>query len=168
MHGGIIEAESAGPGRGSRFVVTLPLTKPPERDTPSPRGSGAEAHRILIVEDNPDTLESLETFLRLSGHEAAGVSEGALAVGKANRFRPTVALVDLGLPDVNGYDVARGLRAEPALAGLHLVAVTGWAQEEDKQRSLGAGFDHHLVKPVEPEALLRLLASLPAIVRPPD
>jgi CheY-like chemotaxis protein len=117
---------------------------------------------VLVVEDNAEGRDSLAEMLRLLGHDVAAVGTGREAVEKAPAFRPTVALVDIGLPDISGHDVARALRSHPGLGGLGLVAITGWAQEEDRQRSVAAGFEHHLVKPVEPEILIALLAQLPA------
>lgn len=160
MHGGRIEAASPGPGLGSTFTVTLPASSAPTASPESASSSTANPHRVLIIEDNPDARESLETMLRLSGHEVTSAPDGAFGLRAAKEFRPTVALVDLGLPDMSGHDVARALRSDPAHATLSLVAVTGWAQEEDRQRSVGAGFEHHLVKPVEPGKLFELLSSL--------
>jgi PAS domain S-box-containing protein len=164
LHGGTIEAVSLGVGRGSTFVVTLPLSGPPEPMPQAARARGASAHRVLVVEDNDDVRRALETLLRLGGCEVAGAADGAQALAESRRFRPTVVLVDLGLPDVSGYEVARSLRGDADLAGVHLVALTGWAQEEDRRQSIAAGFDRHLVKPVEPDTVLELLASLPARV----
>jgi CheY-like chemotaxis protein len=162
LHGGTIEASSPGAGRGSTFVVTLPVSGPPNQRPQAAPGGAASAHRILVVEDNEDVRRALETVLRLAGCTVVAAADGAQGLAEAPRFRPTVAFVDLGLPDMSGYEVARGIRGDPSLAGVHLVALTGWAQEGDRQHSVAAGFDHHLVKPVEPETILRLLASLPA------
>jgi PAS domain S-box-containing protein len=167
MHQGSIEAASSGPGRGSTFVVTLPLSTAPGPRVPEAE-SASEPHRVLIVEDNDDARQALESMLRLRGHQVASAADGAQALAEAKRFRPSVALIDLGLPDLSGYEVARRLRLDPALAGVKLVAVTGWAQDEDRQQSLAAGFDRHLVKPVEPEAVFRLLASFPAVAGEED
>lgn len=161
MHGGTIEGSSPGLARGSTFVVTLPSSVPPPPPPEAEAKTSRGTHRVLVVEDNTDARESLESFLRLSGYEVVGVGDGGQALLVAERFRPTVALVDLGLPDVSGYDLARRLRADPDLGRLTLVAITGWAQEEDRQQSVAAGFDHHLVKPVEPAAVSKLLAGLP-------
>jgi PAS domain S-box-containing protein len=162
MHGGTIQAASAGPGQGSTFTMTLPACAAPVVGADVATNRVTSPHRVLIVEDNPDARESLETMLRLSGHQVASAADGKAGLQKAREFRPTVALVDLGLPDMSGLEVARGLRADPSLVGASLVAVTGWAQDEDRQRSVDAGFEHHLVKPVEPDKLFALLASLPA------
>jgi PAS domain S-box-containing protein len=167
LHGGTIEAASPGAGRGSVFVVTLPVSGPPGARIEAARGGAPNAHRVLVVEDNDDVRLALETVLRLAGCEVAGAADGAAGLAEAQRFRPTVVLVDLGLPDVSGHEVARSLRGDPSQAGVHLVALTGWAQEEDRRQSIAAGFDRHLVKPVEPETVLALLASLPSRVPPP-
>jgi PAS domain S-box-containing protein len=160
LHGGTIEAASPGVGRGSTFVVTLPVSRPPDERLAQAPSAPVGAHRVLVVEDNRDVRQAFETFLRLAGCEIVGVSRGDEALSEAKRFQPTVALVDLGLPDMTGYEVARRLREDSSLAGIHLIALTGWAQEGDRRDSVAAGFDHHLVKPVEPDSLLTLIASL--------
>jgi PAS domain S-box-containing protein len=164
LHGGAVSAASDGPGKGSEFVVRLPIvaesakTLPqsmPERANPGPTRS----LRILVVDDNRDSTESLGLLLRLSGHDVRGAYDGLEAIGAADEFRPDVVLLDIGLPKMDGYDVARRLRQEPWGQAMVVIAVTGWGQEEDRQRSIDAGFDHHLVKPVDPLTLLELLAS---------
>lgn len=165
MHGGRVEARSDGPGRGSEFVVQLPLpattgdvAAPPSRARalpPAPR-------RILVADDNVDAAESLALLLRLEGHVVEVVHDGAQAVAAAARVRPDVALLDIGMPRLNGYEAAQRLRAiaaggEPML----LVAVTGWGQRDDRRRASAAGFDHHLTKPVDFERLRELLQARP-------
>jgi CheY-like chemotaxis protein len=163
MHGGTVEVHSGGPGRGSEFVVRLPIF---EDSRQSPTGSAlsqqmpASGRRILIVDDNEDGAQSLALLLKLDGHETHTAHDGLEALAAADRLRPDVVLLDIGLPKLNGYEVCRHLRQQPWGKGLVLVALTGWGQEEDRQRSTEAGFDTHLVKPVDHEALAELLASL--------
>ncbi len=160
MHGGSVEAESGGGGRGSALTLRLPLQAresapaPGEAATPE-----AKTLRILIIEDNQDAADSLQILLELSGHRAEVAYTGKDGLDASRRLPPQVVLCDIGLPGgMNGYDVARGLRAE--LPGIHLIALTGYAQEEDQRRAMEAGFDRHLTKPVDPTALIRLLGEM--------
>jgi signal transduction histidine kinase len=163
MHGGTVEAHSAGLGRGSEFVVRFPaLTEPPQpapRD-PSAAGQAAVPRRILVVDDNRDSAESLATLLELGGHQVHTAYDGLEAVGAAAKVRPDVILLDIGLPKLNGYEAARRIREQPGNDAIVLVALTGWGQEEDRERSRDAGFDRHMVKPVEYDALKKVLAEL--------
>ena len=164
MHGGAVEARSAGLGQGSEFVVRLPTVA--EAPKPGPRPTkGATARpvrrRVLIVDDNQDGAESLAVLLQLGGHETHTAHDGQQAIEDAERLRPDIVLLDIGLPRLNGYEVCRRIREQPWGKELSMVAVTGWGQQEDRRRSQEAGFDTHIVKPVEPEALMDLLASLP-------
>jgi PAS domain S-box-containing protein len=165
MHGGRVDVRSDGPGRGSEFVVRLPLAGgPPEAGTgagPTPGTATLAPKRILVVDDNHDQAESLGTLLRLLGHEVRVAENGPDGLQAAADFGPDVALVDIGLPGMNGYEVARRIREQPQLHGLVLVAQTGWGQDDDRRRSGEAGFDHHLVKPVDLGAIQELLRSLP-------
>jgi CheY-like chemotaxis protein len=167
MHGGAVAAHSEGPGRGSEFVVRLPVADAgaaaPARAAPAP--VTAPGRRVLIVDDNPDGAGSLATLLELSGHRTERAHDGVEAVEAAERFRPEVVLLDIGLPKLNGYDVCRRIRAQPWGQDVLLVAVTGLGQDEDERRSREAGFDRHLVKPVDYDALAQLLAALPAADR---
>ncbi len=161
MHGGRVAAVSAGPNQGSEFVVRLPvLSRQPTMRASTNGGpeAAAAARRILIVDDNVDGAESLCLMLQLAGHVVRTVHDGTAALEVAPAFRPDVVLLDIGLPGMNGYEVARRLREQPELAGTLLVALTGYGQEEDRQRCREAGFQHHLVKPVDPPVLMRLLA----------
>src|SRR6202035_1696475 len=146
------EAHSAGPGRGSEFVVRWPLSTeeaPANVKTPPEKAPASERTvRVLIVDDNVDAAESLAMLLRLWGHEVAVAHDGPGALRAAETQPPEVALLDIGLPGMDGYELARRLRPQPGLERTVLVALTGWGQEEDRRRSQEAGFDHHLVKPV--------------------
>jgi len=168
MHGGKVEAYSDGPGRGSEFVVRLPLlTEEPERqevqapDGQTQKATAPHARRILIVEDNRDGADSLALLLELMGNNVRTVYDGASALEAATEYRPDVVLLDIGLPGRDGYEVAREIRASPHLNGVVLIAQTGWGQEEDYRRTTEAGFNHHLVKPVDPQKLKELLATMP-------
>lgn len=160
LHGGTIKATSPGPGHGSCFVVRLPSAQQ-ERPravapTAAPAASGRPS-RLLIVDDNQDSARSQAKMLRLLGHEVEAAFEGGEALRQVAAFRPDVVLLDLGLPGIDGYEVARRIRAMPEGGEVLLVAQTGWGQDEDRRRTAAAGFDAHLVKPVELDSLLRLL-----------
>ncbi|MGH8563450.1 MAG: hybrid sensor histidine kinase/response regulator [Gammaproteobacteria bacterium] len=159
-HGGKVEARSDGLGHGSEFVVRLPILvetpKPPSRPTVS-EPTAAMGRRILIVDDNQDGAESLAMLLQLGGHETHMAHDGLEAVEAAERFRPDAMLLDIGLPKLNGYEVCRRIRAQPWGKNMVLVAVTGWGQEEDRHKSREAGFNIHIVKPVDPAALTKVL-----------
>lgn len=166
MHGGTVKALSAGPGRGSEFVVRLPAL--PERRGTAPQKAGREGGqavpppgglRVLVIDDNVDAADSLAMLLGLKGHTVQVTYDGESALRTAQAGLPEVVLMDIGLPKMDGYEVARRLRASPAGRGVLLVALTGWGQEEDRRRSREAGFDHHMTKPVDLDALQQLLAS---------
>ncbi len=162
LHGGEIEAESSGLGLGSCFTVRLPLAgePPPQAFVPgdADRAMTATATRVLVVDDNVDGAESLALMLGLQGHEVRTAHDGAAALQLAAGWRPDVVLLDIGLPGMSGYEVARRLRSQQPDPALMLVAVTGWGTEDDQRRSAEAGFDHHLTKPVEATALEAVLA----------
>ncbi|WP_439627054.1 PAS domain S-box protein [Gemmata sp.] len=165
MHGGRIEARSDGPGRGSEFVVRLPVVveasgplAPVGPEPPAPRSS----LRILVVDDNRDAAESVGMLLRIMGNDIRTAHDGQAGVDLAGVFRPDVVLLDIGLPRLNGYEACRRIRGQPWGAGVVLIAVTGWGQEGDRRRSHEAGFDHHMVKPVDPHTLMKLLEGLSA------
>jgi signal transduction histidine kinase len=166
MHGGSVRAVSAGAGAGSEFMIRLPLLADvaahAEAHSEQPAGDlPTVPRRILLADDNPDALESLATVLRLRGHEVFSAPNGALALETAVRHMPDVALLDIGMPLLDGYEVARRIRAQDWGKGVTLVALTGWGQESDRRRSQEAGFDTHLVKPLDLEKLSALLAHLP-------
>ncbi len=161
LHGGRIEARSAGPGRGAEFILRLPLARgaPPAARKSSSAASAAVPVRVVVADDNRDAADSLERLLRIFGHDVRVAYDGATAISIAEDFRPRVAVLDIGMPGANGYDVARRLR-ERHDRRITLVALTGWGQEADRRRALDAGFDYHLTKPVDPETLDRLLAEV--------
>jgi CheY-like chemotaxis protein len=167
MQGGTIEAHSDGPGRGSEFVVRLPvMAEAPESlsRVAALGGAALPAVRrcILIVDDNKDAAEWLATLLNLNGHETHVAHAGITAIETAQRVRPDAVLLDIGLPGLDGYEVCRRIRQQPWGKGLALIALTGWGQEEDRRKSKEAGFDTHLVKPVDEDVLTDLLAALPS------
>jgi PAS domain S-box-containing protein len=165
LHGGSVEAHSEGPGKGSEFTVRLPLLggagcgvgneQPGRTAHPAPRAR--QPRRVLVVDDNRDAAETLALLLRSAGHEVCLAYDGVEALAAAEGFGPEVAFLDIGLPGLDGYEVARRLRQRPGK--LLLVAVTGYGQEEDRRRAHAAGFDRHLVKPVDPTVLQELLAA---------
>jgi CheY-like chemotaxis protein/two-component sensor histidine kinase len=165
MHGGTVEARSGGTGEGSEFAVTLPVVEAPAVAAPEPGDNGESPcwranYRILVVDDNRDAADSLAIMLKLMGHDIEKAYDGLAAVQAAAAFRPDVVLLDIGLPKMNGLEVARQVREEPWGKQMILIAVTGWGQEEDRRRALEAGFDHHLTKPVDAAVLAKLLAVL--------
>ncbi len=162
MHGGVIQAQSAGPGLGSRFVVRLPLST--QQSVPRVVGSAGPLpargrKRVLIADDNHDAATSLGILLNDAGYDVRTVADGSQALEMAAQFRPDIALLDIGMPKLNGYEVARQIRAQPWGGEVLLVALTGWGGAEHRQQTAAAGFDHHLTKPVDPAALTRLLAT---------
>jgi CheY-like chemotaxis protein len=165
LHGGTIRAASAGLDQGSTFTVRLPLAA---ANAPEPLPSGddpareAAMRRILVVDDNLDAAESLAMLLEMDGHETAQAHDGQQALEMARSFSPQVILLDIGLPLMNGYEVARRVREQPWGRKTKLIAVTGWGQEQDRQQAIAAGFDHHLTKPLDPARLAALLQEVPA------
>jgi len=167
LHGGTITAASPGLGAGSTFTVRLPLVealgeRSEPRMTPEPTcvQSPMPGRRVLVVDDNVDGAESLTMLLKIRGHETRTAHTGPEALDAAYSFKPDVVLLDIGLPGMNGYEVAKCLRREPSLNGAVLVALTGWGSDENKQRSSEAGFDVHLTKPVEVEEIESILARV--------
>jgi signal transduction histidine kinase/CheY-like chemotaxis protein len=160
LHGGSVSASSAGPDSGSRFEVKLPLatvSAKPIESTLDDEGT-PEKRRVLVVDDNPDALESLRMLLEYVGHEIAVASDGRGAIERVLSWQPEVALIDIGLPDLDGYEVVTRLRAMNLDARPLLVALTGYGQPEDRMRALSAGFDVHLTKPVDLDELTRILS----------
>jgi CheY-like chemotaxis protein/nitrogen-specific signal transduction histidine kinase len=164
LHGGEVTAASEGEGKGSEFCVTLPLLLPNQRAaatdaTPDP--SRDAVRRVLIVEDNRDSADMLAMVLELAGHQVEAAHDGPTGLSLASRLQPDVVLLDIGLPGMSGYDVAREIRRDPKLARALLVAMTGYGQSGDKQRAVETGFDQHLTKPVDPETLLKIVLERP-------
>ena len=159
-HGGRVEARSQGPGAGSEFVVWLPVLMALVGEGPGGQADLSIAPsrcRVLVVDDNKDSAESLAMLLEIMGNDIRTAHHGIDALAAAQDFLPDVVLLDIGMPRLNGYDVARRMRAEPWGKDMMLVAVTGWGLEEDRRRSQEAGFDAHIVKPVDPNVLTDLL-----------
>ncbi|HUG54553.1 MAG TPA: PAS domain S-box protein [Vicinamibacteria bacterium] len=165
LHHGTVAAHSAGPGQGSEFVVRLPLAQAPPAESPGDAGGPPDASsprplRVLVVDDNQDAAETTAMLVRAWGHEVAIARDGASALDAVTRQRPRVVLLDIGLPGIDGYEVARRIRAGEGSRRAVLVAMTGYGQAEDRQRSTEAGFTLHLVKPVLPETLQQMLAGV--------
>jgi PAS domain S-box-containing protein len=161
LHNGSVTAHSPGPGHGSEFVVRLPVERVEPSAGPAPLAGArpAPARRVLLLDDNVDGARSLETLLTLLGHQVAATHSGPDCLEKAHTFKPDIVVLDIGLPGMNGYEVARRLRQIPSLRKIPLVALTGWGKEEDRRKSMEAGFSAHLVKPVELPDLEALLAN---------
>jgi signal transduction histidine kinase/CheY-like chemotaxis protein len=173
MHGGTVSAHSDGLGRGSEFVVRLPVlpeskakaVRAPSESSKKPavhHAANVHSRRVLVVDDNMSSAQSLAMILKLDGHDVQIAHDGTVALDAVLRFRPEAVLMDIGLPGIDGYEVALRIKQQPELReGIILMAaVTGYAEDEARQRSREVGFDHHLVKPVDPEVVLALLASL--------
>ncbi|MFY9826888.1 MAG: ATP-binding protein [Thermoanaerobaculia bacterium] len=172
MHGGTVQAFSAGLGLGSEFTVRLPLEVPQTRPYEPPvfletsaRLTGSS--RVLVVDDNVDAADSMATWLHLAGHDVRTAYGGPAALAAAVAYQPTLVLLDIGLPGMDGHEVARLLRQTPELENVWLIALTGYGRKTDFQRSREAGFDHHIVKPADPQKLRALLAELSNQVRSP-
>ena len=167
MHGGTIAAQSRGEGEGSEFVVRVPAAAA-HSPAPEVRKAGTAKLkskkggpvRILVVDDNEDSADSLGLLMKLLGNDVQIVHDGRVAVEVAKEFQPRVVLLDIGLPTLNGYEAAKEIRKQPWGKHALLIAVTGWGEAAHRERSRNAGFDHHLVKPVDPDELTRLLAAL--------
>jgi CheY-like chemotaxis protein len=163
LHGGTVTAQSHGTNQGSTFLVRLPRVQQGIREAeaiPSPSAEAAVSKRVLIADDNLDAAESLQLWLQLAGHDVQIAGNGVTALRVAEEFKPDVALLDLGMPGLSGFDVARRIRESPWGSGMVLVALTGWGQDEDRRQSAEAGFDHHLTKPIAPEAIESLIDNL--------
>ena len=171
LHGGSVQAFSAGPEQGSQFVVRLPLIE--KREAPPPALATSEPtalpiQRILVVDDNQDAAMALSMLLKLSGNDTHVAFDGMEAVEAAARLRPDVVLMDLGMPKLDGYGAARRIREQPWGKGMALVAVTGWGQIGDRQKTAAAGFDGHLVKPLDHAMLMAMLARFPGTATAPS
>jgi PAS domain S-box-containing protein len=168
LHGGSVTAWSEGPGKGSEFVVKLPAMQHAPMAAPAAPGTQALAaptgnpHRVLVVDDNEDAAQTLAKSLAIMGHEVRAVYNGAECLRLSETFHPEIVFLDIGMPRLNGYDTARRLRGEPWARNTMLVAITGWGQDEDRRRAREAGFDHHLVKPIDFAALARIMDAYAA------
>ena len=164
MHGGSVEAKSDGPALGSEFVVRLPVVLEASQPRASRVADGPTATkpslRILIVDDNRDGADSLSEMLKMMGNDTRTAYDGQQGVDLAGEYRPDVILLDIGLPKLNGYEACRLIREQLNGKRVVLIAMTGWGQDEDRRRSREAGFDHHMVKPLNPQSLVRMLSEL--------
>jgi len=163
LHGGTVEVRSEGFGCGSEFIVTLPISRIPQHEESrlnKDKIAKRVSLRILVVDDNRDSAESLVMMLKMKGHVTHAAYDGEAALGAADEFQPEVILLDIGLPKLNGYKVCEILRARPRGRDIVIIAQTGWGQTEDRQRTRDAGFDHHLVKPIDPSGLIALLETI--------
>jgi len=164
MHGGSVTAFSEGPHQGSEFVVRLPVALEHRRAAPPARVAEPTPtrtrQRLLVVEDNPDSAATLAALLEIAGHEVRTVNDGTKVLALAVEYRPDAVVMDIGIPGMNGYEVARQFRKSPELGETTLIALTGYGHEEARQRTKEAGFDDHLVKPIEAAQLLRLIDRL--------
>jgi CheY-like chemotaxis protein len=168
LHGGRVEAQSDGPGKGSEFVVRLPVVVAKQVQEVQPLGDDEPTVakcRILIVDDLRDSADSLAMLLRMSSHEVHTAYDGEEAVIAAEKFKPEVVLLDIGMPKLNGYDACRSIREKPWGKEICLIAVTGWGQEDDRRRTEEAGFNGHMVKPVNSRDLMKFLAQLQATAK---
>jgi CheY-like chemotaxis protein/anti-sigma regulatory factor (Ser/Thr protein kinase) len=164
LHGGTVTARSEGPGQGSEFTIRLPLLQDMSVQTPAALTSrpapAPAARRVLVVDDNVDAAESVAMLMRCWGHEVRLAHDGTDGLRVADEYRPDLILLDIGLPGLNGHEVAKLLREKPEFAKTMLVAVTGYGQRSDRERSMDAGFDLHLTKPVDPERLQAIVSEV--------
>jgi signal transduction histidine kinase/ActR/RegA family two-component response regulator len=173
LHGGRIEANSEGERRGSTFTVHLPLLPSREEEagtgavTSGPLSQRSVPRKVLIADDNADAAESLSILLQMGGHEVRTANDGLAAVTVTEQFHPDVVLLDIGMPELNGYEAAARIRALPHGQHILLLALTGWGQDADRQRAEEAGFDYHLIKPADPGQLERILADTSVGEKPP-
>ena len=165
MHGGTIQARSDGPDQGSEFVLRLPLVTEPSGTIPHrawDESLGPVRPRcMLVVDDNRDSADTLAMLLKFQGAEAYTANDGPTALEALHKYRPSIVLLDIGLPGMDGFEVAQRIRELKECRDTILVALTGWGQEEDRERSKAAGIDYHLVKPIDLRTLQDLLASMP-------
>ena len=164
LHGGKVWAESRGPGTGSSFALRLPRAQPAaaDRHRPAgavPAGAAASSRRIMVVDDNVDAATMLATLLQFHGHDVRTATNGPEALATGAEFHPEIVFLDIGLPGMSGYELARRLRDRPDMRTATLVAVTGWGQEDDRRQSKEAGIDHHLTKPVDSDHVLAVVAE---------
>jgi CheY-like chemotaxis protein len=174
LHGGTIEAKSSGAGQGSEFIVRLPLRKLdafPQVAPAQPESKPSVRRRILIADDNRAAAESLAMLLQMEGHDVQVTYDGQQALDTFSAMQPEIALLDIGMPRINGYEVARQMRRGANGRSLTLIAVTGWGQDSDRAKATAAGFNYHFTKPVEVDRLTELLRSPQTLTgesAPPD
>ncbi len=164
LHGGRIEGRSQGHGKGSEFTMSLPLAATPEpvpHSAPAPVPQGTTPCRVLVVDDNQDAAFSMSILLRKMGHTVEVAHDGLQAVERVRSFRPQVVLMDIGMPNMNGYEACTAIRATEEGRGIRIIALSGWGQEEDRRKSAEAGFDQHVVKPIDRSILMRLMEEQP-------
>jgi CheY-like chemotaxis protein len=165
LHGGTVRADSPGIDLGSKFTVILPTAEAselqPSANAPGPVAAAITSKKILVVDDNVDAAQTLAMLLDFSGHNTRSAFSGQQGLDEALSFRPDVVFLDIGLPDMTGYEVARRLLADPATSSAQLIALTGWGTQDDIRKSKAAGFHAHLTKPVDPDNVESILASLP-------
>jgi CheY-like chemotaxis protein len=163
LHGGSVQVRSEGLGRGSEFIVRLPLAEAAAQPQQAPQAPAAarRTRRVLVVDDNADAATMLAMLLETLGNEASTAPDGASALAAAQSRLPDLVMLDIGMPGMNGYEACERIRAQPWGRGMTLIALSGWGQQEHKARARAAGFDHYLVKPVDYEALRGLLEALP-------
>ena len=163
MHGGHVSVASEGAGKGSEFILRMPASKGSTTPKREPKAilplSQRPTSRVLVVDDNIDTATALSKLLRLLGHDVKVAHDGLAALEIAKTHRPEIVLLDIGLPGMDGYQVAANLRKEECCKHATIIAVSGYGQEEDRRRALHAGFDHHLIKPVDYDSLMTLFAN---------
>jgi two-component system CheB/CheR fusion protein len=164
LHGGTVEANSAGLNQGAEFIVRLPVSSPKPCDTPEvdrESAAGRRRLRVVVVDDNRDSADTIAMLLTGSGRDVRVEYTGPAGLETVRSFRPDAVLLDIGLPGLDGYEVARAIRRDPELSGVQLIAVSGYGQESDRRRSKDAGFDVHMVKPVEPQTIEDVLNAVP-------
>lgn len=165
LHDGSVDAFSEGLGKGAEFTVRLPLavqsiTGQPFTNGIRPPGRTTKPLRILVVDDNVDAADSLEQLLKRAGHAVRAMHGGLESVDAARNYKPDVMLLDIALPGLNGYQIAERLRSTPETKGIVLIATTGYGQDEDRQRAMQSGFDHHVTKPIDSHALGEILSAI--------
>jgi CheY-like chemotaxis protein len=164
LHGGTVQARSAGPHKGAEFIIRLPREGADAQPSPAPDADGADVppRRVLVVDNNPDAADSLGVLLALLGVESRTAHDGVSALEALDEFQPSAILLDLGMPGMDGYEVAQRVRQHPRGRDVALVALTGWSHERDRRRATETGFDHFVIKPLDFEVLRQLLARLPS------
>jgi two-component system, chemotaxis family, CheB/CheR fusion protein len=171
LHGGSIEARSEGPGRGSEFIIRLPIGRPLEKVAEvefKRTASPGTALKVMVVDDNRDAVEMCAALLEIMGHQVQTAHTGRRALELADTFRPDALLADIGLPDIDGYELARKIRASSWGSGIVLIAVTGWGKEDDRRRAFASGFDYHLTKPIAAENIDAILQSASLMLHNPS